>query len=115
VLRSREQLVALRPYDDILGLSTMRFDDELVPPEKVKYDEAKKSPGDKEVDMASRLVDSLAGKFDPTQYHDTYREAVLKLVEAKAKGEEIDLPKIEKAEATDDLMAALEASLGGKK
>jgi DNA end-binding protein Ku len=115
VLRSREQLVALRPYEDVMELATMRFDGELVPPDKVKYDEAKKSPGDKEVDMASRLVDALAGKFDPTQYEDTYREAVLKLVQAKAEGKEIELPKIEEAEAPDDLMAALEASLSGSK
>ena len=115
VLRSREQLVALRPYEDVLALSTMRFDDELVPPDKVKYDEAKKSPGSKEVDMAARLVESLAGKFDPEQYEDTYREAVLKLIQAKAEGKEIELPKIEEAEAPDDLMAALEASLSGSK
>jgi DNA end-binding protein Ku len=115
VLRSREQLVALRPFDDVLALSTMRFDDELVHPDKIQYDEAKKSPGDREVQMAAKLVDSLAGEFDPSKYEDTYREAVLKLVEAKAKGEEIELPTVERAEAPDDLMAALEASIAGGK
>jgi DNA end-binding protein Ku len=114
VLRSREQLVALRPYDDALSLNTMRFADEVVDPTKVDMDEAKKSPGKREVDMAAQLVDSLAGDFDPGKYEDTYREAVLKLIEAKANGEEIDLPRLEKAEAPDDLMAALEASLGKK-
>jgi len=113
VLRSKESLVALRPRDGILTLATMRFDEELVPPDKVNYEEAKKSPGDREVNMAAKLVDSLAGEFKPDKYEDTYREAVLELVEKKAKGEEIEIPDREPEEETDDLMAALEASLSG--
>jgi DNA end-binding protein Ku len=113
VLRSREQLVALKPFDDVMALMTMRFEDELVDPQKVDYEEAKKSPGDREIQMASKLVESLAGDFKPDKYHDTYREAVMKLIEAKAKGEEFELPEPEKREETDDLMAALEASLKG--
>ena len=113
VLRSKEQLVALRPLDGVMGLFTLRFADELIDPDSVDYEEAQKSPGPKEVEMASKLVDALAGEFKPEKYHDTYSEAVMKIIEAKAKGEEIELPKVEQPEASDDLMAALEASLSG--
>jgi DNA end-binding protein Ku len=112
VLRSKESLVALRPRDGILTLSTMRFDEELIPPDKVAYEEPKKAPGDREVNMAAKLVDSLASEFKPDKYEDTYREAVLAVIERKAKGEEIvEQPEETKQQDSDDLMAALEASL----
>ncbi|MEA2479798.1 MAG: end-binding protein Ku [Thermoleophilaceae bacterium] len=114
VLRSREQLVALRPYEDVLALETMRFHDELVDPTKVELDTAKKSPGEREVQMAARLVESLSADFEPGKYEDTYREALLELVRKKANGETIERAEQPKADAPDDLMAALEASLGGK-
>jgi DNA end-binding protein Ku len=113
VLRSKEQLVALKPLEDVMGLFTLRFADELVEPDKVDFEEPKKAPGDREVTMAAKLVDALAGDFKPEKYHDTYTEAVMKLIDAKANGEEIELPSREKPEETDDLMAALEASLSG--
>jgi DNA end-binding protein Ku len=113
VLRSREQLVALRPHDGILSLTTMRFHDEVVDPDDVDLEKPKKAPGDREIEMAAKLVESLSAEFEPTKYKDTYREAVLELIERKAKGEEIELPEPERAEAPDDLLAALEASLSG--
>lgn len=113
VLRSKEQLVALKPLDDVMGLFTLRFADELVEPDEVPFEEPKKSPGDREVQMASKLVEALAGDFKPEKYTDTYSEAVMQLIERKAKGETIEAPSREKAEETDDLMAALEASLSG--
>jgi DNA end-binding protein Ku len=115
VLRTREQLVALRPVDGVLGLMTMRFDDELVDADSVEVEEAKKSPGDREVQMAAKLVESLAGDFKPDKYEDTYRKAVLELIDRKAKGETIDTTRAEAPEETDDLLAALEASLSGGK
>jgi DNA end-binding protein Ku len=113
VLRSREQLVALRPRDGVLALMTMRFADELVDPGDVDIEEPKKAPGDREVQMAAKLVESLSAEFEPEKYKDTYREALLELIERKAKGEPIEAPKRERAEPPDDLMAALEASLAG--
>ena len=113
VLRNKEQLVALKPLEGVMGLFALRFADELVEPGNVEFEEPKKAPGDREVTMAAKLVEALAGDFDPDRYHDTYSESVMKLIEAKAKGEEIELPTREAAEETDDLMAALEASLSG--
>ena len=65
--------------------------------------------------MAAQLVDGLTAKFKPGKYRDTYRDRVLKLVERKAKGEEIDTEAAQAPEPSDDLMAALEASLKGAK
>jgi len=61
--------------------------------------------------MAGKLVKSLHGRFRPEREHDEYRELVLKMLEAKGHGQELDLPDEPEAEDTDDLMAALEASL----
>jgi DNA end-binding protein Ku len=116
VIRSKEQLVALRPMgDDVLGISTMLFADEVVEPDKI--DElaaaADVEATDRELDIAKQLVESLAGPFDPSRYHDTYREEVLDLIERKAAGEEIAVQPVaeEEEEPVPDLMAALKASL----
>lgn len=110
VLRSREQLVALRPIQGALGLQTMRFADELVAPGDLDFPELTKKPGEKEVAMAGKLVEMLAGEWDPAEYEDTYRDAVRELIKAKAAGEEIK-PAEEKEATDDNLMAALQASL----
>jgi DNA end-binding protein Ku len=115
VLRSREQLVALRPVGDALALIKLRFHDELVEPDSVEIEKAKKSPGEREVAMAAKLVDSLAGDFEPEKYEDTHRQALMELVKRKANGETIEPAEREPAEPTDDLMAALEASVSGGK
>jgi DNA end-binding protein Ku len=116
VIRSKEQLVALRPMgDDVLGISTMLFSDEVVETDKI--DElsaaAEVEATKRELDIAKQLVESLAGPFDPSKYHDTYREEVLDLIERKAAGEEIAVQPVseEEDEPVPDLMAALKASL----
>ena len=110
---NREYLAAVRALDDVLALHTMRFHDEIVRGEVLDVDAPGKGAAKKEVEMASQLVDSLHREFDPTDYEDTYREAVLKLIERKAKGEEVELEEEEPEEETSDLMAALQASLRG--
>jgi DNA end-binding protein Ku len=70
-----------------------------------------RKPSEKEVKMASALVEGLHTEFDPTDYEDTYRDAVLEVVERKAQGKNIEPPVDEEPEAADDLLAALEASL----
>jgi DNA end-binding protein Ku len=108
----REYLAAVRPYDGALALHTMRFHDEVVHADELEVERASKGPGKREVQMAGQLVESLHRNFDPTDYEDTYREAVLELIERKAKGEELEPPEPEAEEEPDDLMAALQASLG---
>ena len=111
----REYLVAVRALDEVIGLHTLRFHDEVVEADELDLGKPSKNPSKKEVDMAGKLVDTLAEDFDPAAYEDTYRDSVLALIKAKAKGKEIDLAAQEEPEHGDDLMAALEASLSGSR
>jgi len=114
VLRSKQQLCALRPTGEVLTMSTMLFGDEVLAPDRLDeldaIDEA--SASEREVTMARQLIDSLSSDFDPEKFHDDYRERVLELIERKAAGEEIAVqPEAEEPTPAPDLMAALEASL----
>jgi DNA end-binding protein Ku len=113
VFHDRERLVAVRPLDGkILGLHTMHFHDEVVEGDDLDLPSPQRNPSEREIEMAGKLVKSLAAKFEPEKYEDTYREAVLAVIKRKAKGEEIvSEPEETKQQDSDDLMAALEASL----
>lgn len=115
VIRSREQLVALRPIDGVLALATMVFADEVIDPSGLEELEsvAEVEVRDRELAVAAQLVDSLSNGFDPTRYHDSYRAAVLDLIERKAEGREVAIqpPPQEPEPQAPDLMSALEASL----
>ncbi|WP_051471877.1 Ku protein [Patulibacter minatonensis] len=114
VLRSRENLVAVRPLGGALGIQTMRFDDELVDKSDLELPSLRKKPGAREVKMAGALVEMLQGDWEPEEQHDTYRDAVMDLIERKRHGKE---PKKAKRKPEDggDLADALEASLKGGK
>ena len=112
VIRTKEHLAALRPTGDLLTVSTMLFPDEVVPREDVELPEARGEATDGEVEVACRLVDSLAAEFEPETYRDSYRERILELIECKARGEEVVVePAAERTEPAPDLTAALEASI----
>ena len=110
----REYLVAVRALDDALALHTLRFHDEVVSGDELEIESAGRGPSKQELEMAERLINTLEQDFDPSKYEDTYREAVLDLLKRKAKGEEIDLAEQEEPAHGEDLMAALEASLGNR-
>ena len=114
VLRSKQQLCALRPTGEVLTLTTMLWGDEVLSPDRLdeigEIEEAQAS--DRELKMAEQLIASLSAQFEPEKFHDEYREQVLALIERKAAGEEIAVqPQAEEPAAAPDLMAALEASL----
>jgi DNA end-binding protein Ku len=109
---NREYLAAIRSYDGVLALHTMRFADELVAPGELPVPAVSRAPEDRELEMAQRLIDSLHEPFEPDKLHDEYREAVLAAIRRKAKGEEIEAPEEPPAEQPDDLLTALQASLG---
>jgi DNA end-binding protein Ku len=112
VFHDRERLVAVRPLGGILGLHTMHFHDEVVEVDDLDLPNPQRNPSDREIEMAGKLVKSLAAKFEPQKYQDTYRDAVLAIIKRKAKGEEIvEAPEETRQQDSDDLMAALEASL----
>jgi DNA end-binding protein Ku len=114
VIRSKQQLCALRPIGEALGLSTMLFGDEVLSPDRIDELDAlgEAEASKREVTMAQQLIDSLSAEFDPSKFKDDYRERVLELIERKAAGEEIAVqPEAEDDGPAPDLMAALEASL----
>jgi DNA end-binding protein Ku len=110
----REYLVALRALDDVLALHTLRFHDEVVSPGDLEINRPGQKPSKREVQMANHLMDSLQADYRPEDYEDTYRDAVLALIKRKAAGKEIDLAAQEEPDHGDDLMAALEASVGSR-
>ncbi len=108
----REYLAAVRTLGGVLALHTMRFHDELVEADELDVGKPGKGPSKREVEMAGELVKSLHRRFDPAEYEDTYREAVLDLISRKAKGEDTTPDEPEPEEEPGDLAAALQASLG---
>src|SRR3954470_19522150 len=121
VLRNKEHLAAIRPMDDALTLTTMRFHDEVSSPQDLDgevFEEAKpKKPEKRELEMATQLIESLTSDFEPDKYRDEYREELLDLLERKAEGKEVVSAPSEEPKPTKapDLMAALEESLAAVK
>jgi DNA end-binding protein Ku len=108
VIRNKQHLAALRPYDGILVLETMYYADEIRRPEAVDGDAQLRKP---EVEMAKSLVENLSDEFDPEKYDDTYRKELLELIRAEAKGRRLPEPKEEDDGEVVDLMAALRESV----
>ncbi len=120
VIRSKQQLVAVRPMgENVLAMSTMVYPDEVVDSSSIDELGAVEEVevNSRELDIAKQLVDSLAGTFDADKYRDTYRDEVLALVERKAEGKEIAVqPAADEDDAeVPDLMSALKASLDAVK
>jgi DNA end-binding protein Ku len=112
VLKDREQLAALDPFGPTMLLSTLYWPDEVralddleLPSEEPDFKKA-------ELEMARQLVDALSGEFDPSRYHDEYREALLQVIAAKADGMPVEAPEpVAETGKLADLMAVLEASV----
>lgn len=119
VMRTKQYLAAIRPMDGKLALSTMVYADEVNDPASIPEIEAAAGVevGDKELKMARQLVESLSEPWDPSVFHDTYREQVMDLIERKAAGktELVEAPAAASSDKVVDLMAALEASVAAAK
>jgi DNA end-binding protein Ku len=112
VLRAKERLVAIRPLDGMLCVETMRYADEIVATDNLDVPGEDIDVSEKELAMATQLIEALSGDFEPEKYHDEYREQLLSLIDQKAAGQEIVAqPEPEAPAKVLDLMAALEASL----
>ena len=119
VMRTKQYLAAIRPQDGTLMLSTMVYDDELVRRTDITEFEGLEDIKieKKELAMAEQLIASLDSEFEPEEHKDTYREAVLELIDRKVAGE-TDLVVSAPEQTSDvvvDLMAALEASVAQAK
>jgi len=114
VFHNKAHLVALRALDEVIALHTMRFADELVPAGDLDIPTPQRKPSKLEVSAAQALVEQLSSSFRPDEYEDTYREALLELIERKSRGETIAAPEPVQIAPEDDLLEALRASLAGK-
>jgi len=112
VLKDREALAAIDPYSRTMLLSTLYWPDEVrdvgeldLPDEDFDFKPA-------ELQMARQLVQAMAGEFDAQDYHDEYREALLKVLQAKIDGQPVEAPEpVAETGKITDLMAVLEASV----
>lgn len=115
VLRSRERVVAVHPRGEVLMMTTLNYGDEINPTSELSELGGESGQvGERELDVARRLIESLAEPFEIDRYKDTYRDAVLELIERKASGEEIAVepgPAPPDSRKAPDLISALEASL----
>jgi DNA end-binding protein Ku len=108
VIRNKQHLAAVRPYDNVLLLETMYYADEVRKPERVNGSVRVQKA---EVEMAKALVENLSDDFDPKKYDDTYRKELLALIRKKAKGAKLPEPQQEEEAEVVDLMAALRESV----
>jgi DNA end-binding protein Ku len=115
-IRTREALATLRVREGVLVLETMVWPDEVRTPDFGFLDEDV-TVRPQELAMAESLIESMAGEFDPDLYHDEYREALEKVIEAKIEGREVVEQPVQEEEAGSvvDLMAALRASVAAAK
>jgi len=112
VIRDREALAALDPFQDTMLLSTLYWPDEIralgeldLPSEEPEIKPAEKR-------MAAQLIEAMTGEFDPAQYRDEYREALMQVIESKIEGREtVSIEAPEEGTKLVDLMAALQASV----
>lgn len=108
--RDKEHLAALRFVGKAFVLETMYWPDEIRPADFEELDGSPKVRA-QEVEMARSFIDNLTAEWNPEEYRDEYREALLQIVEKKAAGEEIEVVEEAPAPKVVDLMEALKASV----
>ena len=112
--RDKEHLAALRFNEDAFVLETMFWPDEVREADFGDVD-VDLEVRDQELQMARQLIDSLTAEWNPEEFTDEYREALLTIVEVKVSGEEIELVEAEPTAKVVDLMEALKASVAAAK
>ena len=110
VIREKEHLVSVRPYDGAMVMATLFYADEVRSAEDIPELPVQAKVHANEKKMALQLVEGMASGFDPAQYQDEYREALQKVITAKVEGEPVAAPE-RKEEKVVDLMEALRRSL----
>jgi DNA end-binding protein Ku len=113
VMRDKQHLGCLRIREGVITLEKLFFHDEIRPAKEIAPKKAKVPAA--ELKMATALIGQFKGSFEPERYEDTYREALLKLIKAKQKGETISAVPAAEDEEPADLLAALKASVEAAK
>ena len=112
VIRTKERLATIRPYDDTLILETMFWPDEIRSTGSLDVPEGDEATvRAKELDMARSLVENLSDRFKPEEYRDEYRVALEELIARKLKGEQRSAKRRKPEPKVTDLMDALKQSV----
>ena len=112
VIRDREALAALDPFENTMLLSTLYWPDEIRALGELDLPEEEPEIKPAEKRMAAQLIEAMTGEFDPAQYRDEYREALMQVIESKIEGREtVAVQEPEEGTKLVDLMAALQASV----
>jgi DNA end-binding protein Ku len=109
VMRDRQHLGCLRVRDGVITLEQLYFTDEIRPIDEIQA--AKVKVPDRELKMAGQLVESFTSDWKPERYHDTYRDELCAIIDAKRKGKEVHRAAAVEEEGPPDLLTALRASL----
>ena len=112
VIRDREALAAMDPFENTMLLSTLYWPDEIRDMGELDLpeEEAEIKPAEKK--MAAQLIEAMTGEFDPAEYRDEYRDALMQVIESKIEGREtVEIEAAEEPTKLVDLMAALQASV----
>jgi len=112
VIKDREALAALDPFENTMLLTTLHWPDEIRTTGELDLPDEAPDFKESELKMAEQLVEAMTAEFDPSRYKDEYREALLQVIEAKVEGQEIAAPApVEEETKLVDLMKLLEASV----
>lgn len=122
VIRTRQRLAALMPLGDAIVLDILRYPHEIRSADELELpgsDVAELGVTDAEMNLAGQLVEAMTGPWDPSAYHDTYRESLLKLITRKVETGEVLVPEAaeERPAAGEvvDIMSLLKRSLDERK
>jgi DNA end-binding protein Ku len=112
-MHNREHIIVMRPGDKGIVSHTMYYQDEIRQVEEFRTDT--NLVKDKELAMAKMLISSLEAEFEPQKYHDSYRDNLQKLIEAKIEGKKVVETPSEHVAPVIDIMEALKKSLAEKR
>ncbi|MFL5651554.1 MAG: Ku protein [Chloroflexota bacterium] len=116
VIKDREALAALDPFSDTMLLTTLHWPDEIRSTDELDLPDEDYDFKPAELAMARQLVSAMTAEFDPADYKDEYRDALMEVIESKIEGHEVKAPEpAEEGGKLVDLMAALEASVSAAK
>lgn len=112
VMSGKDQIALIRPVQGVLHMAMLNYEAEIRSPEKVAGAHAKTKDAGGQIRMAQRLIEEWSDDdFDFSKYHDTYRERVLDLIEAKRRGHTVSPPEEEEPAEVLELMEALKKSV----
>jgi DNA end-binding protein Ku len=116
-MRGREYVVSLKPCGRGIVMETLRYSDEVHKAASYFRDIPDTTPDEDLLDLANTLIDKKSGKFEASDFHDRYVDALRDLIERKKKGKTITIDKddgpVKSGSNVIDLMAALKKSLDG--